>query len=153
MPDTRMKYLVVAVFAAALMVSPAHAVEFYKASIEAIDGTGSSASGSAVIIYDDQANELTYDISITGLGNDELAAHIHTADGTIAHFLPAGPEKNGVWQGLGFGEIFQLREGMLYILVHTEGNPGGEVRGEIIVGKVPVESLSVGKVKLRFSAD
>ena len=147
-----MRTIVIA-FAFLLAALPASAVEFYKATIEAVDGTGSSASGSAVLIYDDQANELTYEITVNGLESPELAAHIHTADGSIAHFLPAGPEKNGVWMELGFGEIFQLRQDQLFILVHTERNPGGEVRGQIVAGKVPVEDPSVGQMKLRFSAD
>jgi hypothetical protein len=132
---------------------PAHALEFYRADLQAIEGKGSSASGIASLALDEEAGELTYEISVSGLGSAEIAAHIHAADGTILHQLPLGSPKNGVWSGLGIAQIFQLRSGSLFILVHTEDNPGGEVRGDIVAGRVSTEPGSVGRIKARFSGD
>lgn len=132
---------------------PAQAAEFYRASLQPIEGSGSSATGSASIVLDEDAGELTYEIAVSGLGSAELAAHIHAADGTILHQLPLGPAKNGVWSGLGLPQIFQLRAESLFILVHTADNPGGEIRGSIVAGKVDAGPGSVGRIKARFSGD
>ena len=56
---------------------PAQAAEFYRASLQPVDGTGSTASGSASLILDEEASELTYDITVSGLGSDEIAAIDH----------------------------------------------------------------------------
>jgi hypothetical protein len=50
---------------------------------------------------------------VEGLGSPEIGAHFHSQDGTILLQLPLGPTKNGVWWGLGFAQIFQLREGLI----------------------------------------
>ena len=136
-----------------LISAPAHAVEFFKADIEANGGTGSSASGVGSFRFDEDAGELTYEISVEGLGTPEIGAHIHAPDGSILLQLPLGPTKNGVWAGIGPAQAFQLRNGLLYVLIHTDEFPGGEVRGDIVAGKVSVEEPSVGQLKARFSAD
>jgi hypothetical protein len=148
-----MTMILIAVMLVALVAPGASAVEFFKANLQPVDGTGSVASGTGSFVLDEEAGELTYEISVEGLGSPEIGAHFHSPDGTILLQLPLGPTKNGVWSGLGFAQIFQLREELIYVLVHTEEHPGGEVRGDVVTGKVPVEEGSVGRMKLRFSAD
>ena len=145
-----MNRLLLPVLAALLISSPAHALEFFKADIEANGSTGSSASGVGSFVFDEGAGELTYEISVEGLGTPEIGAHIHAPEGSILLQLPHGPTKNGVLANIGPAQAFQLRFGLLFVLIHSEEFPCGDVRGDIVAGMVPVESPSVGELKRRF---
>ena len=147
-----MKFVTVLAAALFLLVTTAAvaATEFFHAQIAAVDGTGSSASGTATFQLDADRGEVTYEITVDGLGTAEIGAHIHNANGDILHHLPAGPVKNGVWAGLGLAEVFQMRQEQLFVLVHTEENPGGEARGDIVAGKVDNGMRSVGELKQQY---
>ena len=68
-----------------------------------------------------------------------IAAHIHQGRagqrGPIAFQLSVSRSSSGVLGGgvrLTGEEVEALRDGAYYIQVHTEGNPGGELRGWIL---------------------
>ena len=133
--------------ATALLPARANAIEQFHADLRAREGSGSSATGSAVLSLDPDRGEVTYEISFSPLASPETGAQIHAADGSILHQLPTGSPKNGVWTGLGLAQIFQLRAGQLFILIHTEEDPAGELRGDIVAGRVPVQRHSMGRLK------
>ena len=143
-------HFAVAVVLLAVPLGALAATESFHADIVAVDGTGSTATGTATLQLDADRGEVTYEITISGLGSAEIGAHIHDAQGNILHHLPSGPVKNGVWSGLGLGAVFQMRGEQLFILVHTQENPGGEVRGDILAGTVPIGAASVGRLKQRY---
>jgi hypothetical protein len=96
----------------------------------------SPATGIAYIELDTAANTLTYHITYSGLTTAETAAHIHGfaaagANAGVLHPLPAtAGVKDGTWTYLEAQEA-DILAGRTYINIHTSGNPGGEIRGQI----------------------
>ncbi len=137
-----------------LVAVSAHADETYYAELSPRPGSGSTGLGSAILTLNGALTEVTYDVKYVGLTSNERAAHIHYAsDGNIAHVLPLGPNKTGVWQGLGNVDVISLQLGLLFILVHTDNNPGGELRGDIVDTPVPAEAHSWGAIKALYATD
>jgi len=107
---------------------------------------GSSASGSAVITFDDVTDLLTVSLSFTGLtGGNASAAHIHCC-------VPAGTNGPVRIPFTGFPNttsgtytntfdlsassftslITGLTSGLAYINIHDATYPGGEIRAQIV---------------------
>lgn len=126
-----------------LSAATAAADETFVAMLVPRVNTGSTGSGEATLVLNAAETEVSYTITYTGLSGPELAAHIHRPDGSIAHELPAGTPKVGVWQNPGLIDIVSLRVEQLYILIHTTPYPSGELRGDI-VQSVPVEETTWG---------
>ncbi len=133
-----------------LLASPAVATEFFSAVISARPGVESDATGTGQFILNNSETELTYSVEVSNLTSTEIAAHIHSPDGTVLYTFPLGATKNGVWQNPGNINVLLLRTEQLYVLVHTENNGGGEARGNILLESVPTSSLSVGWIKSAY---
>lgn len=99
------------------------------------------ASGQGYLLYDSSNGALTLntwarDITAT-------AAHIHHAEaglnGDVIVALETSADSEGLWQSpantvLSSDEVSALGMANLYVNVHTEANPGGELRGQILPG-------------------
>ena len=97
--------------------------------------TSGTGSVRAVLIED----QLFLTGAFEGMGSAAIAAHIHLGRpgqrGPIAFQLSVSKNASGVLGGgvrLTDEEVQALRDGAYYIQVHTEGNPGGELRGWIL---------------------
>ena len=84
-------------------------------------------------------NRLFMTGAFEGMSSAAIAAHIHRGRagqrGPIAFQLSVSRDSSGVLGGgvrLTDEEVQALRDGAYYIQVHTEGNPGGELRGWIL---------------------
>jgi hypothetical protein len=93
------------------------------------------AFGSGRFIVDTAAQTVTYHISFTGLSSDETGAHIHGPAGPgqnagVVHNLGTGNPKVGVWSYDPAHEA-DLLAGRMYVNVHSQDHPGGEIRGQI----------------------
>lgn len=102
---------------------------------------GTAATGDASFVIDTQANTLTFFIDYQNLSSAETAAHIHGpaapgSNGPVLFTLQLGPQKIGVWNYPQSSEA-DILAGLTYVNVHTSMNPGGEIRGQIVVGKSP----------------
>ena len=100
--------------------------------------TSGTGSVRAVLIED----QLFLTGAFEGMGSAAIAAHIHLGRpgqrGPIAFQLSVSKNASGVLGGgvrLTDEEVQALRDGAYYIQVHTEGNPGGELRGWILEAK------------------
>jgi hypothetical protein len=94
-----------------------------------------SARGDAAFTYDTVTNVLGYNITFSGLSSPELFAHIHGpaargVDGGILFTLPNGSPKVGTVNVPEANES-DLLAGLLYVNVHSNTFPGGEIRGQI----------------------
>lgn len=106
-----------------------------------IDGTqevppsGSPGAGIGMVAIDKVNDMLGFDITFAGLAGAETAAHIHGyappgANAGVLFSLPAGPRKLAVWN-YPAGDEVNILDGLTYINIHTNVNPGGEIRGQV----------------------
>ena len=127
-------------------------VTYYATLAPTPAASGSTASGSATLVLNDAETALSYNIVFSGLAGPETAAHIHRPDGTLAHHLPLRSPKIGTYSGLGSLDVMLLKAGQLYILLHSESYPGGELKGFITESQVPVEGKTWGAVKSAYAS-
>lgn len=83
-------------------------------------------------------NALFYNISVSGLSGPITAAHIHAGaagvSGSPVHTITFTDNMAfGAWSDLTSAQMSQLMDGDLYVNVHTEENPDGEIRGQIMM--------------------
>ena len=105
----------------------------------------SISSALAVLTLNSAQTQVTYEITLSQLSADSLtAAHFHNAGAGIS----AGVVKtldfvdghaSGVWSATDTAQaltpelVEELLSGRLYVNVHTNAFPGGEIRGQVIV--------------------
>ena len=91
------------------------------------------ASGSAVLAFDDATKKLTGTVQFSGV--TASAAHIHTGavgmNGGVAHAL-SSTSPIAVDVTLTPQEETDLAASGLYINIHSDAEPGGEIRGQIV---------------------
>lgn len=124
-----------------------------------------TASGTAVMLYDVGANTFDLIISISGLGNTATASHIHegavgangpvvTNLGAEAVYTRSGNTLTATFRNVAHGgDRARLIQGGAYFNLHTAANPGGEVRGQLIARPVRlVANLDVAQEAAAFPA-
>ena len=97
--------------------------------------------GRGLVSYDDQTNELKWDIIWSGLTGDAKAAHFH-GPGKPGDKAPViVPIKDTPLTSPLEGSTMitpeqakDLLAGLWYFNVHTEANGGGELRGQVLKG-------------------
>lgn len=88
--------------------------------------------------------ELEYRVTVAGLSGNISAAHFHNAatgtnGGVVRNISFNGNTSEGSWksddasQPLTPALLTELLAGRLYVNVHTAANPGGEIRGQVLV--------------------
>jgi len=105
--------------------------------------TTSTGTGTAWIMFDEQNNTLTWTVEYAGLTGPATGAHFHgpaDAAGTAGVVLSlVGAEMGALAspiQGtanITADQAAQLIAGMWYVNIHTGGNPGGEIRGQVMI--------------------
>lgn len=97
------------------------------------------AHGQGYLLFDNSNGALTLNAWTWDL--DANAAHIHHAEaglnGDVIHGLEASTETDGLWQLpegtiLSSDEVSALEMANLYVNVHSDAHPGGEIRGQIL---------------------
>jgi hypothetical protein len=98
-----------------------------------------SGQGYAMIGYNEGTRALTWKIYYTGLSGPATAAHFHGpaevgANAGVAIPLAAGAPSSPITGSatLTEAQAAQLTSGMWYVNVHTQANPGGEIRGQVM---------------------
>src|SRR5579863_2140118 len=96
-----------------------------------------SGEGYAFMSYNEGTRALSWKIYYTGLSGPATAAHIHgpadmTANAGVAINLGAAGSSPIVGSAtLTEAQAADLAGGKYYLNVHTQGNPGGEIRGQV----------------------
>lgn len=120
--------------------------------------SGSGATGSATITYDDVSGALSWNVSWSGLSGAATGMHFH---GPAGAGVNAGVQVNiGAVSGLTSPSIGgmnisaaqgnDLLAGLLYINIHSAQFPGGEIRGQVVVTVVSVEEKTWSGVKALY---
>jgi CHRD domain-containing protein len=125
------------------MAPAASAMMTWKAHLTGKDEVPPNAStgmGDATVTLNTATNELTWDVTFSGLTGPALAAHIHgpAAPGANAGVVvafdppkaPAGEIKGS--NVIIASQVADLKAGKWYINVHTAANKGGEIRGQLM---------------------
>jgi hypothetical protein len=127
----------------------AEAAEVFVASI-AGPRTGSPATGHALVTLRDDLSAIDYIITFTELSSPEYMSHIHRGDDEIALWLPMGTPKVGTWTAPSADDIAQLRNEQLYVNIHSEYYPTGEIRGTLRRQALPVKTSTWSAIKALY---
>jgi hypothetical protein len=119
-----------------------------------VPGVSAGAHGEAVVTVDRSAGTIDYEVNIYGLPTGVVASHIHSGTAgvngpVVINFPIAAVGQSGSFQIKGsarasemvqrpeagiraFDDIaFAIASGAAYVNVHTQANPGGEIRGQL----------------------
>lgn len=98
------------------------------------------ATGEANLLIDDATGDISGSVAVSGLTGQATMAHIHTgfagSTGPVIVGL-TGNETGTLWsvnegEQLNADGLAALATGSLYVNIHTEANPAGEIRGQIV---------------------
>jgi hypothetical protein len=136
---TKTMFATLAFATAVAFAGPAFA-DKYKASLDAkseVPPNASTATGSADIDYDPASKKLSWKVTYSGLSGPPTAAHFHGPaeagkNAGVAVAIPgiATPPTEGS-ATLTDAQAADFLAGKYYVNVHTQANPGGEIRGQV----------------------
>jgi hypothetical protein len=108
-----------------------------------VPANASAGRGVGLFMLDTAANTLRYHIIFGGLGSAEIFSHIHGAsnygvNSGVLHNLPVGSPKVGTWT---YPEAQEqaLKDGLMYVNIHSSGISTGEIRGQIVPSVNPLD--------------
>jgi hypothetical protein len=113
----------------------------------------SPATGFATLNLNDQTLQMNWQLDFSGLMGPTTASHIHRApagvNGPVIYPLAIGVFQSGVQGVLQFNatDLPDLLNLGLYVNIHTQVFPGGEIRGQIRAAATPVEPKTWGAIK------
>ena len=142
--NTILKIAAVAAVIAMPFAAAHAATENVKAELTSTAETppnGSNGTGTLTGTYDPSDRKLTYDVTYENLTGPATMAHFHAPAPMGKSAGVEVPIKGSVKSPIK-GEITlsetdakNLTDGMTYFNIHTEKNPKGELRGQVMVGK------------------
>jgi hypothetical protein len=103
-----------------------------------------NATGTGAFTLNNEGTELTYHITFAGLSGSLTASHFHNAaagvvGGVVRNITFTGNTASGVWKSTDAAQplsptlVNELLDGKIYVNLHTAANPGGEIRGQVLV--------------------
>jgi|SRR5437773_8896376 len=121
------------------------------------NGLNTGAFGTATVVVDLGARTVTYTVNVFNLPSGVTASHIHvgaanTPGPVVVNFAPPVPASNDfTFTGTVKDSEFVLRPtqgirsaddmfqaiigGNSYVNVHSDANPGGEIRGQLVLNR------------------
>jgi plastocyanin len=115
-----------------------------------LEGSAGPAYGTAIFALNSAGTELQFDLTYTAMTGGVSAIHFHRAKestaGPVVRLICGAPGSacptgtggtvSGVWkstdaQPLTSDLVKALKDGEIYVNVHTAANPGGEIRGQL----------------------
>jgi hypothetical protein len=113
------------------------------------------ATGSGFCVLNDAQNNLSYSISYSNLLAPRTAAHFHgpadanTNAGVVFGIAGAGPQSDtiiGDW-AIDATNVARLMAEQLYVNIHSQQFPGGEIRGQVLFDATPSRAATWGRIK------
>ena len=135
----RHRHAVILALAMGPIVSLPALAETIIFNVEMTSATNPSASGTVEATFDTDTLILSWTVSYNGLTGPAVAAHYHgpAAMGENAGvLLPLSGDLSAPITGeatLSQEIAAQLLDGLLYLNIHTGANPGGEIRGHLVL--------------------
>ncbi len=128
--------LIIAAFAA-----PVSAQVFFTASLsgsQSVPPAVSNGTGTAWAVLNMSSKSLTYRVTYAELDSTFTAAHFHLGaagvNGPVVHPITStfiGNTASGTWSNIPDTLITALMKGDIYINIHSEKYPAGEIRGQL----------------------
>ena len=156
-----MRLCVFLALAGLAVAAQAQHFEFPLEGLQENPPTPSPASGMGILDLDQATNSITYHIEFAGLLAPQTAAHFHVAppgvNGPVIIPLPLGSPIDGA-NILTDNQESDLLAGLLYVNIHSQSFPGGEIRGQVIPEPAPISAgssshgrpdLSTNRIPLR----
>ena len=116
----------------------------YKAVLSAateVPPTTSKGTGVADVTYDTASKKLSWVVTYSALTGPATAAHFHSPAGPGANAKPTVPLSGDLKSPIKGDATLtdalakDLTDGKMYFNIHTAANPGGEIRGQVVVAK------------------
>src|SRR5689334_22722574 len=137
---TKTMLATLALGAAIAFAGPALAADKMKATLDGkseVPANTSAGTGTADIDYDAASKKLTWKLTYSGLSGPATAAHFHGPaeagkNAGVAIAIPnatTSPVEGSAT--LTDAQAADLLAGKYYVNVHTQANPGGEIRGQV----------------------
>lgn len=126
-----------------VLLSEGTSMRAYLTNEQQSAGVEQDASGTAALTL--TGSGIIYDITVDGLSGDLTNAHFHDGalgeDGGVVFGIMddfVGNSASGVWMAEGDTPLTpelvrDLLTGQLYLNVHTQANPAGEIRGQVVL--------------------
>ena len=136
---TKAIFATLALTATVVVAGPAFAEKF-KASLNGkseVPPNATAGAGTADIDYDPATKKLSWKLTYSGLSGPAKAAHFHGPaepgkNGGVVVAIPGATSSPADGSAtLTDAQAADLEAGKLYVNVHTEANPGGEIRGQV----------------------
>jgi hypothetical protein len=95
------------------------------------------AKGTAAVTFDPASKKLSWTVNYSGLSGPATAAHFHgpaEAGKNAGVAVPIPNQATSPVTGsatLTDAQAADLQAGKYYVNIHTAGNPGGEIRGQV----------------------
>lgn len=124
-------------------------------SAQEVPANSSPATGTGTFTLNDAETQLSINVVFSGLVAPQTGAHIHgpAAPGVNAGVrfpLTLGSPVNMVWN-IPAADVTSLKAGLLYVNIHSQTFPGGEIRGQILAS-TPAKLKTWGRVKAMYSS-
>jgi len=128
------------VFATVIAFAGPAFADKYKAALDAkseVPPNASAATGTADIDYDPATKKLSWKVTYSGLSGPATAAHFHgpaeaSKNAGVAVAIPnAGTSPVEGSATLTDTQAADFTAGKYYVNIHTQANPGGEIRGQV----------------------
>ncbi|MGA7160984.1 MAG: CHRD domain-containing protein [Bacteroidota bacterium] len=142
-------FLLVPLLAILTIGSVAYGQIFFNAKMDSVQEIPAPTGrvpgvGIGAFILNSNATQLYYNITVDGLSGPLTAGHFHdaaagVAGGVVKTLTFVNNHAVGVWsstdatQPLTDSLLSELLDGRLYVNVHTTANPGGEIRGQVLL--------------------
>jgi hypothetical protein len=104
-------------------------------SSEEVPPADSSGWGTAAITYDTNSRKLSWVVTYSTLTGEPTAAHFHGPAAKGANAEPVIDISDHIKKGsakLTKSQAADLKAGKWYLNIHTEKNPNGEIRGQVV---------------------
>jgi hypothetical protein len=104
-----------------------------------VPAVASAATGTVDATYMAGAGTLTWKVTYSGLSGPVTGAHFHgpaSAGQNAGIVVPLGGSLASPISGsatLTSGQVSDLTSGKWYFNLHTAANPGGEIRGQVVI--------------------
>jgi hypothetical protein len=104
---------------------------------QVVPPSSSNTQGNGFLTFDNATKRLCYSISYGKLEGNETEAHLHSGDSgetnaVLFDLTPLGTPKLGCIGPLTASEERLLKQGRMYINIHTDVWVAGEIRGQVL---------------------